>query len=156
MVALSELDKSRCRRHLGFGAYAGIPAGDVARLEEAMNTVLDDYQANYIKLLLNRCDAAFDKTELGEGDDFTQKELYVGDLNRSRTQTNPMEARRVWWQNYLAETDKLAHELWVPNYWQEINLRYRFARDGGSFIKVIPGVADTSVGTRIYMALNYG
>ena len=41
-MQLSDFDKSRVRYHLGYFTVS-VPAGDYARLEEAMNTVPDSY-----------------------------------------------------------------------------------------------------------------
>ncbi|ABA24671.1 hypothetical protein Ava_D0006 [Trichormus variabilis ATCC 29413] len=155
MPALSELDKSRCRFHLGYGA--GVPAGDRARLEEAMNLLQDDYEVQRIQQILERCDRAFEASELlGDSSRFNTKELYTGDINRAILRESARDSR-VWWENYLKETDLLAaHPLWVPNYRQEANLRYRFARTGAEFIMAVPGVADTCTGDRISMSTNYG
>jgi len=155
MPALSDVDKSRCRFHLGIGA--GVPAGDRARLEEAMNLLQDEYEVQRVRVLLDRCDRAFAATELlGDGGRFDSRELYAGDVNRSILRENTRDTR-IWWENYLKETDLLAaHPLWVPNYRREENLRYRFARIGAEFIKAVPGPADTCTADRIFFATNYG
>lgn len=155
MSALSELDKSRCRFHLGYGA--GVPAGDRARLEEAMNLLQDDHELKRIKEILSRCDRAFEATELlGDTSRFDSKELYTGDINRSVLRETTRDSR-AWWENYLKETDLLAaHPLWVPNYRQEGNLRYRFARIGAEFIMAVPGPADTCVSDRLQLSSEYG
>lgn len=155
MPALSELDKSRTRFHLGYGA--GTPAGDRARLEEGMNGLQDDYELNRVKEMLSRCDYAFEKTEQDAEGRFESKELYVGDINRSIIRNaNSNADLRLWWENYLRETDLLAwHPLWVPNYRREENLRYRFARTGAEFIKAVPGPADTCVSDRIQLSSDF-
>ncbi len=150
MPALSELDKSRCRFHLGFGA--GVPA----RLEEAMNLLQDDYEVRRTQEILERCDRAFEATEiLGDTSRFHTKELYAGDINRSILRESARDSR-TWWENYLKETDLLAaHPLWVPNYRREENLRYRFARTGAEFIMAVPGPADTCISDRIFFSSNF-
>lgn len=149
MVALSDFDKSRCRFHLGYGSLSGIPDEDVARLEEAMETIFDFYQASRVHELLDGLDDLYSKTANGAGAP-SYKELIAGDINRSvQRSVDPQQARKLAWENYLAETDKLAHQLWVANYWREEHLRYRYERSGGSFINLLKGVADTSVGATI-------
>lgn len=149
MVALPNLDKSRCRYHLAYGA--GVPAGDRARLEEAFNDIEDNFTLNKIKEQLDRCDRAEATSELGNAG-FSSRELITGDINRSVIRTSNTDAFRIWKENYLNETDRLAHILWVPNYRRESALRYRYARHGAEYIKAVPGPADTSVGTQIYLA----
>ena len=39
-MELNDYDKSRCRFHLGYNNGANLPAGDIARLEEAMAHIL--------------------------------------------------------------------------------------------------------------------
>jgi hypothetical protein len=154
MPTLSELDKSRCRFHLGFGA--GVPAGDRARLEEAMNLLQDDYEVRRCQEILQRCDRAFEATEiLGDSSRFDTKELYAGDINRTILRESARDSR-TWWENYLKETDLLAaHPLWVPNYRREENLRYRFARTGAEFIMAVPGPADTCISDRLFFSSNF-
>lgn len=146
MVVLANRDRSRVRFHLGMGSTAGIPEGDVARLEEAMDTVYDNYQLYRIQDILTRCDEAWEAARPGTGGPVS-KELISGDINRSviRT-TDPFRAQEIAYQNYIRETDNLAQELWVANYRQERHLRYRYERSGGSYINLLKGVADTAVG----------
>jgi hypothetical protein len=155
MPALSDLDKSRCRFHLAIGP--GVPAGDRARLEEAMNTLQDNYEVDRVREILARCDRAFTLTESVasiEGK-FDSKELYVGDINRAVIRETSRDYR-TWWENYLRETDLLAqHPLWVPNYRREEYIRYRFARIGGEFIKAVPGPADTCISDRLQLSREF-
>jgi hypothetical protein len=154
MPALSELDKSRTRFHLGYGA--GTPAGDRARIEEAMNGLQDDYEVNRVREILERCDRAFVLTEQNADGRYQSKELYVGDINRSIIREETNRTNRLWWENYLKETDLLAfHPLWVPNYRREENLRYRYARYGAEFIKAVPGPADSCVSDRIQLSREF-
>lgn len=153
MVALAELDKSRTRFHLGYGA--GTPAGDRARLEEAMNELGDNYEVNRVREILDRCDRAYELTEQNQSGRFETKELYVGDINRSIVRESNRDSKK-WWENYLKETDLLAfHPLWVPNYRREENLRYRFARIGAEYIMGVPGPADTCVSDRIQLSREF-
>lgn len=156
MVILAQRDRSRVRFHLGYGNMAGIPTGDTARLEEAMDTVYDAYQMRRIQQILSRCDSAWDAAAPGTGGPVS-KELISGDINRSviRT-TDPFRAQEIAYQYYLRETDNLAQELWVANYRREENLRYRFERSGGEYINLLRGVADTAVGAAQYEFTNSG
>lgn len=149
MATLSSLDTSRCFFHLGYGNGSGIPAGDVAQLTEATKKVRDDYQLQRVKQILVRCDRAWEQTELGEG--ISSSEFYAGDINRSVQRTFTAESYAVWHENYLRETDFLAQELNVPNYRQEGSRAFAYSRWGGEYINSVPGAADTSVGTRIYL-----
>ena len=138
------------------GSGAGIPVADLARLEEAMDTVRDTYQHRRIEQILDRCDDAWDAATPGTGGPVS-KELISGDINRSviRT-TDPFRAQEIAYQYYLRETDNLAQELWVANYRREENLRYRFERSGGEHITLFRGVADTAVGAAQYELANNG
>ena len=62
-MELNELLKTKIRFHLGMNAGAQIPAGDRARLEEAMALVPDEYWYNQIVNHVRRCDAAWDNSE---------------------------------------------------------------------------------------------
>ena len=62
-MELNELLKSKTRFHLGINAGAQIPAGDRARLEEAMALIPDEYWYNQIVNHIRRCDAAWDNSE---------------------------------------------------------------------------------------------
>jgi hypothetical protein len=154
MSSLSLLDESRCFFHLGYGNGSGIPAGDVAQLTEAARKVRNDYQLRRLKEILARCDSAWEQTELGQGVSAT--ELYAGDINRSVQRTFTAEAQQIWHENYLRETDYLAQELNVPNYRHADTRAYAFSRWGGEYVNAIPGPADTSVGTRIYLFRRFG
>lgn len=149
MTTLSALDKSRTYFHLGYGNGSGIPAGDLAQLEEACAQVRNDYQLKRIKEILNRCDAAWEQTEPGTG--ASSSELYVGDINRSVQRTFLGDSSILWHENYLRETDFLAQELNVPNYRQPGARAFTYARHGGEYVNAIPGPADTSVGSRLYL-----
>ena len=57
-MQLDENSKSKVRFHLGFNAGAQIPAGDRARVEEAMSLVPDELWYNEIIYHIKRCDIA--------------------------------------------------------------------------------------------------
>ena len=61
-MELDDLSKSKIRWHLGFNAGSMIPAGDRARLEEAMSLIPDEYWygeiINHIRLEAFRAHAS--------------------------------------------------------------------------------------------------
>jgi hypothetical protein len=151
-VELNDFDKSRCRYHLGYNSGANIPAGDLARLEEAMAKVPDDYF--YVRIIehLDRCDKAFRISQIFRVEDQPQPsriERIAGDTDRSIFTSDPIKADRDYREIYLREVDRLAETLYVANYRREEVRRYAFERSGGEFIMAVPGPADTSVSTRI-------
>lgn len=142
--------RDRCGFHLGYGNKAGIPCGDLARLEEALDTIQSDYFFQKLLDILDRCDRAFELSELA-GDTtgrYQSKEGYFGDINRTIVRESSKDAR-IWWENYLNQCDLLAQELWVASYRRESSLRYRFERGGGEFINILSGVADTCAISRV-------
>lgn len=149
-MKLTDLDQSRCLFHLGCASTAGVPAGDVSRFYEAFNDIQNDYMMNKVREQLDRCDRAWELSELAnDGGRFQTKSLYAGDLNRSIINISAKD-NRVWTENYLIESDHLAQMLWVPNYRRtEEALRFRFSRDGGEYIMSIPGNADTACVSRV-------
>lgn len=154
MPALAAIDKSRVRYHLRYAAPNSIPAGDAARLEVQMNSLGDDYTIQKLQTHLDRCDRAFEKSETGDGT-FSQRQLVVGDINRSTTTATNKDFIQSW-RNYLLETDHLAYLLNVPNYADPAQGYGRFVRYGDvSVLASGIGVPDTCVGDRIYLANNY-
>ena len=158
-MQLSEFNKSRIRYHLGY-YIVSVPAGDYARLEEALNSVPDSVFSDKIIYHINRCDAAERKTQLASlEDDFrppsTRVEGIVGDVDRTIRSSNVKEALKVWDEVYLYETNRLAQILYVPNYKDPFQARYRYERSGAEFIQSIPGVADTAVGANLYLRTVY-
>lgn len=154
MVALSSRDKSRTRFHLGYGS--GTPAGDRARLEQAMNEIEDNYWAMRVRNHLNRCDNAFRECESDQqnsGIDY--KELITGDINRTVVRFKA-ERLRMRQENYIYECDLLADTLFVPNYRNPNHYYQRFFQEGGAYIRAVPGPADTAVGSDIYLATLVG
>ena len=146
---LSDFDKSRVRYHLGYFTVT-VPAGDYARLEEAMNTIPDSYFYDKVITQLGRCETAEKKTEVATSPS-TRIENSVGDVDRTIRSSNARESLKVWDEIYLYETNRLAQILYVPNYKDPFQARYRYERSGAEFIQALPGPADVSVGTRIYL-----
>ena len=53
-MQLDEFIKSKCKWHLGYN-QTSIPAGDLARLEEALNNVQDSFWVSKINLIKPKC-----------------------------------------------------------------------------------------------------
>ena len=149
-MKLSDFDKSRVRYHLGYFTVS-VPAGDYARLEEAMNTIPDSYFYDKISVQLGRCDTAEKKTEVATSPS-TRLESIAGDVDRTIKSSNAKEALKIWNEIYLYESNRLAGILYVPNYKDPVQARYRFERSGAEYIQSLPGPADTAVGSRVYLA----
>jgi len=152
-VELSQFDKSRVRYHLGYFTIS-VPAGDYARLEEAMNTIPDSFFYDKVVLHLDRCDRAEKKTFLYPEDSdpvSTRLETIRGDVDRTIRSSALLQALKESEEVYLYETNRLAMILYVANYRDPEQARYRYERSGAEFIQAIPGPADTAVGTRIML-----
>lgn len=148
MVALSFLDTERVYFHLGMGNRAGIPAGDLAKVEEACKTITSQYMHDRVLEQLAVCDEAWEAQKLAnQGYRYGTREQYSGDINRAIIRESSKDVR-IWKENYRDEVAELARVLWVPNYRADGVDRWRFSRDGAAFVKAIPGVADTSVSSR--------
>lgn len=133
-------------------AGANVPAGDLARLEEAMARIPDSYFYGRVIEHLDRCDKAFRISQIFRVEDQPQPsriERITGDTERAIFQSDPLKADRDYREIYLREVDRLAETLYVANYRREEVRRYAFERSGGEFIMAVPGPADTSVSTRI-------
>ena len=150
-MELSDFDKSRVRYHLGYFTVS-VPAGDYARLEEAMNTIPDSYFYDKISVQLGRCDTAEKKTEVATSPS-TRLESIAGDVDRTIKSSNAKEALKIWNEIYLYESNRLAGILYVPNYKDPVQARYRYERSGAEYIQSLPGPADTAVGSRVYLSL---
>lgn len=151
-MEFSTHDKSRCRFHLGFNVGANIPAGDIARLEEAMCRIPDDYWMTQLLGQLDRCDKAWKLSEVFRNEEQpmpSRVERITGDSDRAIFQSDPIKSERDYREIYLREVDRLAESLYVPNYRREEVRRYAFERAGAEFIMCVPGPADTSVNTRV-------
>ena len=152
-MELSDFDKSRVRYHLGYFTVS-VPAGDYARLEEAMNTVPDSFFVDKIIVQIGRCDTAEKKTEVASTPS-TRLETIAGDVDRTIRSSNAKEALKIWSEIYLYETNRLAGILYVANYKDPAQARYRYERSGAEFIQALPGPADTAVGSRMHLAENW-
>ena len=152
-MELSDFDKSRVRYHLGYFTVS-VRAGDDARLEEAMNTIPDSFFNDKIIIQIGRCDTAEKKTEVASTPS-TRLETIAGDVDRTIRSSNAKDALKIWSEIYLYETNRLAGILYVPNYKDPMQARYRYERSGAEFIQALPGPADTAVGSRMHLAENW-
>jgi hypothetical protein len=156
-MRLDEFNRARCRFHLGYGNRAGIPAADVAILEKAMDQIDGNYQFNRLKEMLDESDSLWTTWRTFRVDDLVTKELISGDTNRSILRTlDPKRAREQAWANYMAMVNEIAQNLWVPNYRDEVYLRYRFERGAGDYLDLVPGLPDTAIGASQYEIANNG
>jgi len=158
-MQLDSFLKSKIRWHLGYNTTS-IPAGDLARLEEALNNVPDSFWYQKLVEQVNRCDEAEKRTDMtGSTNNNTvprnRLENIAGDVDRTITTTDFKETLKTWTEIYLYETDRLALHLYVANYRNPMQARYRFEREGAEFIQALPGPADVAVGTRFYFEYNF-
>ena len=156
-MQLDEFLKTKIRFHLGINSGAQIPAGDRARLEEAMCMVPDEYWYSQISNHVRRCDKAWEVSEYFQEDgvNFSRLEEIAGDVQRSIRTSDPLKGDEYYREIYLRECDRLAETLYVANYRRPEVRRYAFDRSGAEFIMAVPGPADTAVGTRIFLAQNF-
>tara|TARA_B100000287_G_scaffold56538_1_gene49661 strand:- start:359 stop:844 length:486 start_codon:yes stop_codon:yes gene_type:complete len=155
-LELNDYDKSRCRFHLGYNTGANLPAGDIARVEEAMARIPDSYFYNRTTEHLDRCDKAYKVSQIFKTESQPQPsriQRIVGDSNRAIYQSDPIKAAKDYWEVYLREVDQLAETLYVANYRRSDVRRYAFERSGSEFIMAVKGPADTAVGTRVSQAV---
>ena len=155
-MELNDYEKSRARFHLGYNTGANLPAGDIARLEEAMARVPDSYFYDRIIEHLNRCDKAYRLSQVFKSETSPQPNMVQsisGDTTRQILQSDPIKADKTYREIYLREVDRLAETLYVANYRRDEVRRYAFDRSGSEFIMAIKGPADTAVGTRITQAI---
>ena len=111
-MQLDEFNKSKCRFHLGINAGAQIPAGDRARLEEAMSLIPDELWYNEIVYHIKRCDIAW-KASAVIPDDYgdggtgvlnpSRQEIISGDVERVINTSDPLKGddyfREIYCQN---------------------------------------------------------
>ena len=158
-MKLDTFIKSKVRCHLGYN-LTSVPAGDQGRLEEALDNIQDSFWYDKIVEQINRCDEAEKRTDMtgSVNNDTTPRnriETIAGDVDRSVSTSDFKETLKTWTQIYLYETDRLALHLYVPNYRNPEQARYRFNREGAEFIQALPGPADVAVGTRLVLETNY-
>ena len=151
--------QSKVRWHLGYN-LTSVPAGDQARLEEAINNIQDSFWYDKIVEQISRCDEAEKRTDMtgSVNNDSVPKsriESILGDVDRTISTSDFKETLKTWTQIYLYETDRLALHLYVPNYRNPEQARYRFDREGAEFIQALPCPADIEVGTRLLFETTY-
>jgi hypothetical protein len=152
-MKLDTFNQSKVRWHLGYN-LTSVPAGDQARLEEAVNNIQDSFWYSKIIEQIGRCDEAEKRTDMTGSVNNAEVpkgrlENIAGDVVRTVSTTDFKDTLKTWTQIYLYETDRLALHLYVPNYRNPEQARYRFNREGSEFIQALPGPADVSIGTRI-------
>jgi hypothetical protein len=158
-MQLDNFLKSKIRWHLGYNTTS-IPAGDLARLEEALNNVPDSFWYTKLVEQVSRCDEAEKRTDMtgsvnNNSVPRNRLENIAGDVDRTITTTDFKETLKTWTEIYLYETDRLALHLYVANYRNPMQARYRFEREGAEFIQALPGPADVAIGTRFYFEYNF-
>ncbi len=158
-MQLDNFLKSKIRWHLGYNTTS-IPAGDLARLEEALNNVPDSFWYTKLVEQVSRCDEAEKRTDMtgsvnNNSVPRNRLENIAGDVDRTITTTDFKETLKTWTEIYLYETDRLALHLYVANYRNPMQARYRFEREGSEFIQALPGPADVSIGTRFYFQYEF-
>jgi hypothetical protein len=129
-------------------------------LEEAVNNIPDSFWYSKISEQVTRCDEAEKRTDMtGSVNNFVtpknRLENIAGDVSRTISTSDFKETLKTWTQIYIYETDRLALHLYVPNYRNPEQARYRFNREGAEFIQALPGPADTAVGTRLMFENNF-
>ena len=154
-MKLDTFTQSKVRWHLGYN-ITSVPAGDISRLEEALNNVQDSFWFSKIVEQIGRCDEAEKRTDMtgSVNNDLTPKsriESIAGDVDRTVSTSDFKETLKTWTQIYIYETDRLALHLYVPNYRRPEVRRYAFERAGSEFIMAVPGPADTAVGSRVML-----
>jgi hypothetical protein len=164
-MQLDDFLKSKVRYHLGYNAGAQLPAGDRARLEEAMALVPDEYWYEELVYHIKRCDIAW-KASAAIPDDYfepngnrtlnpSRQEVIDGDVSRVINTSDPLKGDEYFREIYLRECDRLAESLYVANYRRPEVRRYSFERAGSEFIMAVPGPADTNVSGRIILSTNF-
>jgi len=167
-MELDDYLKSKIRFHLGYNTGAQLPAGDRARLEEAMALVPDELWYNQISYHIKRCDNAWQVSAYFPDDilsgansvsggsegivNFSRQEIISGDVQRTISTSDPLKGDEYFREIYLRECDRLAETLYVANYRRPEVRRYAFDRAGSEFIMAVPGPADTAVGSRMTLA----
>jgi hypothetical protein len=147
-MELSNQDKSRARFHLGFASPTGIYEQDVRQVELSFKDIRDRYTYDQIITAIDRCDRTYEKTDMTL-EPATEKQVYVGDLNRAKINFDLASAARQWNEVYLLEVDKLAVILHVPNYRRPEIAEIRRERTGAVYVQPIPGPADTATISKV-------
>ena len=121
---LDDYNFSRVAYHLAYN-IATVPAGDYARLVEACNSIPSEFYNDKIVQQIERCEEAERFTELADGRATSRQETILGDVSRSINIQDKRETARIWRENYMYECDRLAQQLYVPNYRDPVAARYQ-------------------------------
>lgn len=144
MVALSEDDQQRVFWHTGMTGEGVYFAEDKATALQRMNNIPSNRIKDYVIKLLDQLDDIYECLNPDSLQRFSYKELVSGDLNRSVRRDDPRSIIRDWQRIYDHRVDELCRRLGIANY-NDPTQRWRYVQDGGTYIKAIPGPADTSI-----------
>ena len=144
----------RVAYHLGYNVST-VPAGDYSRLLLACSSIQSQTYYDKIVQQLERCEDAERLSELATGRATSRQELIFGDVSRTINVQDKQETAKIWRENYVYETDRLAQMLYVANYRNPMVNRYRFERSGASYVQALPGAPTMSRADRIYFATNW-
>jgi hypothetical protein len=153
-MKLSEDNFSRLAYHLGYNA-GSIPDGDWNRLITASETIPSKFYHDRIVERLDRCDRAERASELLSVPR-SRIESIGGDVIRTIAITDAEQAKQTYADNYLRETNELAQALYVPNYRDPLQSRYRWERSGIEYLDLGNGPPDTTVSDKIYLYKTWG
>ena len=133
-MQLDNFLQSKVRWHLGY-KLTSVPAGDQARLEEAINNIQDSFLYSKIVEQINRCDEAEKRTDMtgsvnNNSVPRNRIDSIAGDVDRTIATSDFRDTLKTWTTIYVYETDRLALHLYVPNYRNPEQARYRFNREG--------------------------
>jgi hypothetical protein len=151
---LDQNNFDRVTYHLGYNVST-VPAGDYSRLLLACNSIQSQYYYDKIVQQIERCEEAERLSELATGRATSRQEIILGDVNRSINVQDKQETAKIWRENYIYETDRLAQMLYVANYRNPVVNRFRFERSGASYVQALPGAPTMSRADRMYFATDW-
>jgi hypothetical protein len=115
MSKLSEKDKNRCRIHLAY-TLDGVEDGDAFLLEDRMDNLRNNDEVRWIKMLLDKCDYAFNRMFLdNQATGIARVSNITGDIERTET-VNTSEPLKVRQEAYKNAVMHLGTQLSVPVY----------------------------------------
>lgn len=156
-MILSKLDQDRVRGHLGYDAPRSVPVGLEQRIVQAMENIRSSYAytgAGGIQYWLKRCDNALIASDPTDSRCYSQRQLILGDVNRSTTTVAAIDIDR-WYEFYLKECDRLAFKLNVPNLQRPTQAAMLWVKYGSDYVQGIKGNPDTCVSDRIFLSRNF-
>ncbi len=151
---LDDFNFNRVAYHLGYNV-ATVPAGDYSRLQLACTSISSEYYYDKVVQQIERCEEAEKLSELAAGRGTSRQEIILGDVSRTISIQDKQETAKIWRENYIYETDRLAQMLYVANYKNPMVNRFRFERSGASYVQALPGAPTMSRADRIYFATNW-